>query len=295
MPVKITLEFSQATLPNADSPRARVADWTESYWAGSDDIDTAFALARNGAVAGGEGILQARAALLPAAGAIVGVTGLRYTVPVGSGPELASGGVAEMQDARFVGNPILIQRDAPQMALMFSMGFTGHNKTIHPKLRGTPDNMVVSGEATFRELNYRLLVASFLDRLARGFGAVIDNRVAGPAFAGFLLNGVLANGQVQGVRPVTGIAVDDWVKVIRTTKADKTIVSGPFVVQSIGVGGEPILAGWNAGLTKGGRIFKWRRSFATFLRNEMVFQRAITYKVGSKRSYRGANHRTKRP
>lgn len=301
MPVKCTFQFNMATLPNETSPRARVADWTEIFWAASDTIDAAKTLLRNGIGAvGGIGLWAARAGILPAAASIVDVQLQRYTVAAGSGGEVPLFGPDEL-GLSIPGNVKNALRDAPQMALALNLGFLGGvPRRITHHVRAIPDNQIQSGEAALTT-QFKGSLQDVFNALSNGWGSYIDRRTGGAQYIGKKLLTVAANGQVNGITPITFAAVDSYVKVKQTKDATGVTRNGVFRVTALGAGGVPILGDWPHGLCKGGIAFQFERVFASFARDERatltgliipqpVF-RASVKKVGTRRSYLGRNRR----
>jgi len=279
MPTRLSFIFQLTTQP-ADKTKAtnHTAGWSESFWdlAGLPSNDPSISQ-----------LATARALLLPTQAAIIGYRLANYTI---SGNKLIPTGTSTSKRL-WPGNAFLAC-DLPQIALeVSSKGPDGPNSS-RSVLRGIPDVVMSFGEyqpdVTF-DFNFKAwatIVATknwyFLGRdltvPAAPVSNIVPQAIVPPAPATWIIN-------YPGPH---GVVVGDYVRLNRCKDDAGNNIVGPFLVQSLTVGGI-VVTGLPAGTVLTSPSGTIRKDvIRLFLIRTTDFSRAVVRKVGRPSAgYRG--------
>lgn len=253
VPTKVVMLFKdEASSPNP--ALNRIGGWSESVYHASDDlavIDTALKIG-DGNV---NGLLPARALLLPASGSIVGV-------------RLYKGGAGKgvSQSVQYPGQATF-PTDVPQMSLQMSARSLLTGGVRRWLLRAIPDQFVVTG--TFApNTNYLGSLASYKGALTQfSFYSQTATEV------GFHINQIVAIPPVPPATVGTGLcstlephsfAAGNQVTVYSTVKADGSKVTVQTRVLSVQSVNQLTLPNWTEGNTTGGILGSPLKTIDTF-------------------------------
>lgn len=290
MPIKVTMQMQLITARTPDAPEQRLAYWSESHWRNSEDMLAVSTGVEAGLInaAGGAlpSLLTARALLLPDQAQLTGYRLQQYTV--GAAGEQPIGSYDTFSSLRT--NDKGANCDTPQHGCLCSAGLVTQPKRIRFTFRALPDLMTDGAALSFSK-DYRTAVKQYLNVLGNGYGTIVDQRV-GANFVPQPISSVDNLGVVQLENAPIGLVVGGLVNVTQTTTTAGRRVSGKYQIASVDAGLWTVtLLGWDKGPTKKGKLRVFERVFAAYNPLDIDYQRAVSHKVGSKRSYRGRNTR----
>lgn len=274
MPTRISYLFALTTAPtDREAASAHSAGWSESWWrAGTINSDAPEIRA----------LAQRRAILLPAQGSIIGFRLANYTL---SGNKIVPGGT-KTGKFQYPGAQAM-STDLPQVALEMSGLTAGGPNTSRFTLRGIPDSQMLFGEFQPN--------SAFRSQLTRFENTLISD---GWGFLGRDLTSPVAQVQSIAAGVLTtnagmGVAVGDYVRLLRVFDTSGKSVQGSFRVTAVAGGNQYTLAGIGNGVTvlNSGNARKDLVSIFTF--RDVNASRAVVRKVGRPfESYRGRRSKT---
>lgn len=267
MRFKLTMLMQLAT--NVSDPTAtqrRLGGWSESwYWEGAS-VQDLFVYAFGGQIGVGEGqtgLCPVRAAMLPFGASMVGQR-IQQVDPVGQSQSLS----------RLFPGTAGLNADVPQMALLCTIPGKNVKNIRRTILRGIPDARVVEGE--FFPSN------AFVANLNLFFDVLSNWRFRGVDLsqAEIPIISVAADGTIQMQGLSAGFAVNDLVKVLRSSDANGSPVGGVFMIETIPSATSIKVRGWTAGLCTGGKVRKHAFVYPVVDGDNCAIGRIVTKRVG---------------
>jgi hypothetical protein len=209
----------------------RAAGWSESWYVEqpfSDSMHNIFVR-----------LMQKRALILPASGAIVGC---RYQII--DGDKVGQATSRNVYFSGVTGN----ENDMPQMSLKYLVNATaGNNKKILI-LRGIPDSQIINGEFSPTS-QYRSAVAALLAEIATGWcfrGQVLDAETVP-------MLGIDLNGNYSLLK-ASAFTENSIVKILRAVNSSGRQKGAVCRITTLTSGFAGVVSGWTHGACKNGKM-----------------------------------------
>ncbi len=285
MSIKVVILFQDITAVGVTggspflnySVRSHIAGWSESiYWFGDDVVALTTALTQ--ATNGNPGLLPARAALLPASAAIIGVR--LYQGGAGRGQSLG------LSYPGAAGN----QTDVPQMALLCKLGNASAAVARRFTIRGIPDVFVTAGE-WIPTIAYANLVGDYIRALQNFVFRAIDP--ASPVAPIFAIN---TAGLVQLNQNTSPFVNGQFVTIQKALDVNQIPRSLKTTITAIGPNANQFtLAAWPFGPCTGGKATAKTFGLWGITASLSGVVRAVVRKVGRPfEQYRGRRSKKRR-